>query len=148
MSHTKDRIVELFESERTYQQDIGTENDILTKDCPSCEQKFIGQQKRVVCKVCLNDFLKENWISTKHKMPEPYRYVLIVRDVTKWDAKRPIEVEAAYVGFFEEEREVGGPRSLTGYHKIKGLYFAVPAILHPDSVTYWQPLPGLPDKKD
>lgn len=78
-----------------------------------------------------------NWISTKDRLPEPNKRVLIVRDYREWDPKRPISIDIANTGFLDEETKVGGPNALTGYHKIKGLYFSVPAILHPGSVTYW-----------
>ena len=85
-----------------------------------------------------------NWISVKDKLPEPGQRVLIVRNVKKWDEKRPITIDLATTGIFEKERMIGGPNSLTGYHRMKGFYFAVPAILHPESVTHWMPLPDLP----
>lgn len=84
---------------------------------------------------------KNGWISTKERLPEPGTEVLIVRDVRKWDKKRSVHVDVAKVGELKRETIIGGPKSLTGYHKLKGIYFAVPAILHPESVTYWQPLP-------
>lgn len=89
--------------------------------------------------------LSKSWISIKEKLPIPGSEVLIIRDVRKWDSKREVRVGFAKVGFFDEETEIGGPRSLTGYHKMIGIYFAVPSILHPDSVTYWQPAPDLPN---
>jgi hypothetical protein len=88
-----------------------------------------------------------NWIKTKDKLPEPNKKVLIVRDVRKWDEKRPVIIDIAYTGVFEKETEVGGPNSLTGYYKMKGIYFSVPAILHPESVTHWMELPSLPNDK-
>lgn len=85
------------------------------------------------------------WISVKDRLPGIGERVLIVRDVTAWDSKRPRTIDLAHTGFFETETTIGGPVSLTGYHKMKGLYFSVPAILHPDSVTHWMPMPGLPE---
>jgi hypothetical protein len=32
--------------------------------------------------------------------------------------------------------------------ELKGIYFAVPAILHPDSISHWQPLPSPPKEKE
>lgn len=87
---------------------------------------------------------KTQWISVKDKFPEPNSRVLIVRDVTSWDKTRPIFVDVANVGFLEKETRIGGPNSLTGYATIKGIYFSVPSILHPDSVTHWIQLPELP----
>lgn len=86
----------------------------------------------------------QKWISTKDMLPEPDEDVLIINDVRKWDEKRPVRIMIAHTGFFENQFTIGGPNALTGYHKIKGLYFAVPAILHPESVTHWMPLPKQP----
>lgn len=85
-----------------------------------------------------------DWISTKDKLPKPGERVLIIRDVRKWDDKRPIEIDIANVGYLERETRIGGPTSLTGYFNLVGIYFSVPAVLHPDSVTYWKPLPEFP----
>lgn len=77
-------------------------------------------------------------------MPEVGDRVLIVIDVRAWDKKRPRRIEIAHVGSFENPTQIGGPHSLTGYTIIVGKYFSIPAILHPDSVTHWKPLPELP----
>ncbi len=82
-----------------------------------------------------------NWIRATDKLPEPNQKVLIVRDVRKWDSKRPITIDLAYTGFFEEDTRIGGPIALTGYKDIKGIYFSVPAILHPEEVTHWMSIP-------
>lgn len=84
------------------------------------------------------------WISTKDRLPNVGEKVLIVRNVKKWDEKRPITIDVAHTGFLENETIIGGPIALTGYHKMKGIYFSVPAILHPEEVTHWMPLPELP----
>ncbi len=86
----------------------------------------------------------KNWISIKDRLPEPNKRVLIITDVRKWDKTRPIKIEIANTGFFEKEIMIGGPNALTGYHKMKGIYFSVPAILHPEIVTHWMELPNLP----
>ena len=87
-----------------------------------------------------------NWISVNDIMPEEGTKVIIVRDVRKWSSKRPITISIADVGYLDEMTRIGGPNSLTGYTNIKGIYFSVPAILHPESVTHWQPLPEAPNK--
>ena len=87
----------------------------------------------------------DNWIKTTDKLPEPNKKVLIIRDVRKWNKERPVRIDIAHTGFFENETIIGGPSALTGYHKMKGIYFAVPAILHPESVTHWMELPLLPN---
>ncbi len=86
---------------------------------------------------------KDGWISTKDTLPKKGDRVLIIRDVRKWDKKRIPHSDIATVGYLETETKIGGPVSLTGYHNMQGIYFAVPAILHPDSVTHWQPLPDI-----
>jgi hypothetical protein len=93
----------------------------------------------------LEDLKTMEWIKTKDRLPEPNKKVLIVRDVRKWDEKRPVTIDIAYTGYSEEEILIGGPIALTGYHKMKGIYFSVPAILHPEEVTYWMELPSLPN---
>lgn len=94
----------------------------------------------------MND--NNKWISTKDKLPEPNTKVLIVRDYRKWRKGEKPYVDIATVGFLEQETQVGGPKSLSGYHNLKGVYFAVPAILHPDSVTFWREIPELPTTKN
>jgi len=91
-----------------------------------------------------NELLNDNWISTKDRLPSKGDTVLIVRDYRKWDIKRKPYVGFANVGFLEIETEIGGPNALSGYHKLKGIYFSVPAILHPESVTHWMNIPDLP----
>ena len=86
----------------------------------------------------------DNWINTKDRLPEPNKKVLIVRDVRKWDNKRPVTIDIAHTGYLEKETTIGGPNALTGYYKLKGLFFSLPAILHPESVTHWMELPSLP----
>ena len=99
----------------------------------------------VEIKICQAHDLLGGWISTKDRLPEAGQKVLIVRDVRKWDKERKVEVDIANV-HFSKKQEFGGPNSLTGSGYLKGIYFAVPSILHPDSVTYWQPIPSLPDE--
>ena len=86
-----------------------------------------------------------DWIKTSEQLPEPNKKVLIIIDVRKWDSNRPIRIEIANTGLLEKETIIGGPNALTGYYKMKGIYFAVPAVLHPDSVTHWMELPSLPN---
>ncbi|CAN1553348.1 Domain of unknown function DUF551 [Spirosomataceae bacterium] len=86
-----------------------------------------------------------HWTKTADRLPEPNKKVLIVRDVRKWDQGRAVSIDIARTGFLENETIIGGPKALTGYHKMKGVYFAVPAVLHPESVTHWMELPSLPN---
>lgn len=111
----------------------------LIKTCPKCGGSEFFNLLNSFEPQKTND--KFGWISVLDKLPEPNTKVLIIRDVRKWDVKRKPYADIASVGFLEEETLIGGPISLTGYHNLKGIYFSVPAILHPDSVTFWQPIP-------
>jgi len=82
-----------------------------------------------------------DWISPKDKLPKNGDTVLIIRDVRNWDKKRKPYIDIAEVGFLERKTRIGGPISLTGYVEMEGIYFSVPAILHPESVTFWRPMP-------
>jgi len=84
------------------------------------------------------------WISVKDRLPNKGENVLIFRDVRKWDEKRIPHIDFAQVGYLEKDTLIGGPNSLTGYSRMQGIYFAVPAILHPESVSHWMPLPEPP----
>lgn len=115
---------------------------------PFGEEWIIGMKKHskeVLIDLLANAYKKNinGWISTKERLPEADETVLIVRDYRKWDAKRKPYVDIANVGFLEKETQIGGPVSLSGYHNLQGIYFSVPAILHPDSVTFWQPIPNI-----
>ena len=88
-----------------------------------------------------------NWVSVNDRLPKRGDQVLVVIDVRKWDAKRKLRIETAIVGFFDEPTRIGGPVSLTGYKTIQGIYFAIPAIMHPEAITHWMPLPEFPTNK-
>lgn len=111
---------------------------------------FIMYLIKYLSKLITVEIMNDNnkWISTKDKLPEPNTKVLIVRDYRKWRKGEKPYVDIATVGFLEQETQVGGPKSLSGYHNLKGVYFAVPAILHPDSVTFWREIPELPTTKN
>lgn len=91
----------------------------------------------------IKNTINNEWISTKDRLPKAGEKVLIVRDVRPWDKKRKPHVDIANVHFSKKQSSFGGPNSLTGSGYLQGIYFSVPAILNPDSVTYWQPLPDI-----
>lgn len=94
------------------------------------------------------------WISCKKKMPEPThvfdkeaKKVIILRDYSQWGAgKKRIDIATVHETNEGEEISFGGPNSLTGSGFLTGIYFAVPSICNPDSVTHWMELPLLPKK--
>lgn len=81
-------------------------------------------------------------IECKEDLPKPNQDVLIVCDYSKYG--RGIEINHAKVHFTIESRPYGGPNALTGSGKLQGTYFSIPAILNPETVTHWMPLPQLP----
>lgn len=92
------------------------------------------------------DGLEENngWIKIESEsdMPKPGQEVLIFCDYTKFG--RGVRINKANVHFTTEFQEYGGPNALTGSGTLEGTYFSVPAILKPETVTHWMPLPDAP----
>ena len=93
-------------------------------------------------------------IICKKKMPVPThifdkkpKRVIVLLDYSKWgkDEQR-IDIATVHQTENDELQSFGGPNSLTGSGKLKGIYFAIPAICNPDSVTHWMELPQLPKK--
>ncbi len=92
--------------------------------------------------------IDNRWISVKDN-PPPYVSdtlrdkvveVLVITDYTKWGRGKHVRI--ASVWFADEPRPYGGPHALTGSGMLTGIYFSIPAVLHPDVVTHWQPLPS------
>lgn len=81
-------------------------------------------------------------IESQKDMPEPNQEVLIVCDYTKYGRGR--KINHARVHLTIEPRPYGGPNALTGSGNLQGIYFSIPAILNPETVTHWMPLPQLP----
>lgn len=84
------------------------------------------------------------WISVEDRLPEPNQQVLVVCDYTVYG--RSIFLHIASVYNANKPIEYGGPNALTGRGKLTGIYFCIPAILAPKTVTHWQPLPPPPTK--
>jgi len=89
------------------------------------------------------------WINVKDRQPEvnsvfPKKsvLVLVVLDYTKWGREK--RVELASVHYADKWQQFGGPSSLTGSGHLKGIYYAIPSICHPEAVTHWMPLPEPP----
>lgn len=86
---------------------------------------------------------QSRWISCSEKLPEANQEVLILTDYTEYGRPKK-RIDIASVHFAEENIRFGGPNSLSGQGFLKGIYFAIPAILNPDVVKFWQPLPETP----
>jgi len=83
------------------------------------------------------------WIPlTKENQPEIGSEVLVVLDYTSYG--RGKRVLLARVNWAEVEISYGGPNSLTGSGRLKGLYFSLPSIVKPGIVTHYFELPPLP----
>jgi hypothetical protein len=76
------------------------------------------------------------WISTRDKLPDKGTKVEIIVDVRRWNAKSEPYRTNANVGYFNTSHRIRGRVSITGYFNIKGIYFAAPTVLHPESVTF------------
>lgn len=94
--------------------------------------EFLAQDKSI-------DIGLGNWIDINEEKPEPGMRVLIIKDLRKWDETSTPKIEIANVGYLATEILTGCPSSVTGFFNIKGLYFSAPDILHPNTITYWQP---------
>jgi hypothetical protein len=81
-------------------------------------------------------------IETDFDYPEPNIEVLIVCDYTEYGRGKKIQQASTHLA--ETPRPFGGPNALTGSGMLKGIYFAIPAILNPKTVTHWMPIPKLP----
>lgn len=90
------------------------------------------------------EYTNDKWIKIESEvdMPNPKTYVLVILDYTEYGRGKRIEI--AHVNYTEEYIPYGGPNSLTGSGMLKGIFFSIPAILHPKTVTHWMPLPELP----
>lgn len=84
---------------------------------------------------------KKPWICIKEHPPTPGTEILAKLDYTKWGHGK--SVRQSSVRFSEFEISYGGPHALTGAGKLKGLYFSIPAILHPEVVTHYINLPEI-----
>lgn len=117
-----------------------------------CFMQFSGKSEEEVIKdiallaVDYSEGQNPKWIKIESQddMPEPNQEVLIVCDYTKYG--RGTKINHANVHFTVEPRAYGGPNALTGSGKLQGIYFSIPAILNPEVVTHWMPLPQLPVK--
>ena len=87
--------------------------------------------------------LMSEWVSVDERLPESGIKVLIQTDYTEY-GKEIKNTEIANVSFTEHEIPFGGPYALSGRGMLKGIYFSIPAILNPDVVKYWIPLPQPP----
>ena len=87
--------------------------------------------------------LMSEWVSVDERLPESGIKVLIQTDYTEY-GKEIKNTEIANVSFTEHEIPFGGPYALSGIGMLKGIYFSIPAILNPDVVKYWMPLPQPP----
>jgi predicted Co/Zn/Cd cation transporter (cation efflux family) len=79
-----------------------------------------------------------NWIKIEDEKPKPNTRVLVYCNYEKYNRKNVSHI--AEVHYSEKYINYGGPMSLTGKGKLIGIYFAIPAILSPETVTHWYPL--------
>lgn len=94
---------------------------------------------------------QDKWVSVKDRLPEykevfprqPQR-VLVLMDYKKW-GRDEHRIEIACVHYASEPTKYGGPNSLTGSGYLIGIYYSLPAIINPECVTHWQPLPPPPN---
>jgi len=105
------------------------EIEILREDCIEAMQQYAEQ-------------FKPKWISVTESLPKPGTDVLILKDLSKWN--RGKHIYKASVHLAEKPQSYGGPNSLTGRGYLTGVYFAIPAICNPDTITHWMPLPEPP----
>lgn len=82
---------------------------------------------------------KPKWISVKDEPPEPNKEILVLLDYTEYNRGKSVKIATTH--FTDKYIGYGGPMALTGSGKLKGLYYALPAIIHPKTVTHWMPLP-------
>lgn len=92
----------------------------------------------------------DKWISVKDRLPDyeqvfpkKVQRVLILMNYEKW-GRNEERIEIANLHFADEPQHFGGPNSLTGQGYLTGLYYSIPAIINPECVTHWQPLPSPP----
>lgn len=51
-------LVDIFQSEKSFQEDYQHENGQYLNTCMVCQSTFAGYKRRVVCKVCTNEGTK------------------------------------------------------------------------------------------
>ncbi len=82
-----------------------------------------------------------NFRPLKNYPLEADKKYLLVLDYRPWGRSLSIEIGKSFLA--KERTLYGGPNALTGHGYIeKGeIYFAIPAILHPNVVTHYIPIP-------